>query len=517
MINYGKSHLVEEPKEYGKVVYIIGESKTGPLGEPVYIETVDQAIEIFGEGYLSSLTRSYIQFNQSGGEGAYLVKLNGSYSSVTLKGYTDEVVDVLDLEFDTCGELGNETRVLINQGFLVIKYKINNIQKIKRFSLTENETIYELANDINKSMKGIINAFSLEDKCSTISLMENNDTINEFTGGENNTNLTKNELYYKLENILEVLLGKNIDILCLSEMYFDDIVPDHYNNLLTYSDSYYTDDRDYLDIDLDNGEKAGFHKLLIDFCISQAQIGIITHSIMGVNPLPNDLDDDISIASVLKSSTALKNYDGIRILDGSIQNDHGQYITLCCGDISYQLNPSFTFKDNFYLSYAAIWVNSITSNSLTGETIIIDNGEFITEFDNSTNRSLSNMGIVTYKYSPLRNWCTTSGITLANKNNPMLYSVNIKIVQKVLKELDNDLNTYVETSNAPIITGDYLSKVVENSLSKRRDEEKIINSYNYIISYINETNTLEIQLELETIYTIEKIKAQANVQITKDV
>lgn len=507
MISYEKTYLAKEPQEYGKNIYIIGESLTGPIGEPIFISDVDKAIEIFGDYNNSSLTKSYIQFNKSNGTGAYLVKINGKEAKAVLYGvHNNQLMKVIEFVSNNAGTLYNSMYILINSGILNIIYIDNGVNKSKQFLLNDYVNIGELANAINISIGHVINAFALEDKCSTITIGENNNSIVNFSNGDDEIGLSKNELYYKSKTILDLLIGKPIDIITLSNMYFDDIIPNYYDGSETYGGLYYIDDRDYLDVQ-DNGEQAGFHKILINFCLQQSYLGIMSHAIMGFNELQEEIDTVISGPKMVVEATALGTYDGIR----DINNDYGMYISLCYGDIDYNFNEEYK-RDNFYLSYAANWINSETTDSMTGTSFEID-GEFVQNFSKITLKELSNMGIITYKYSPLKNWCTTSGTTLAKKTSGMLYSANFKIVQKTINELNKDINKFIYSNSSPVLTGEYLSRVIDTSLAKRRDNDNIIKSYNYIISYDEINKIIKIEVDLVAIYTLEKIRATTEIGI----
>jgi hypothetical protein len=287
-------------------------------------------------------------------------------------------------------------------------------------------------------------------------------------------------------------------------MYIDDVVPTYYNDSIVYGTTYYFSDRDYLNMYDKYSNQAGFHRLLIEFCRQQAQLGIDTHCIMGFNKLPTTFPSGYSVAEMIVRATAIGYGDGIRDVMSGVVFDYGRYLSAIVGDIRYMANTSTEFINNWYISYAAEWINSEYKDSLTNKKLSVTNT--VQTFDDQTVLNLINLGVVTYKTSALNGLVISGGITQALPGSPWYLASNIKICQRCLTQLHLDLETYIANPSSPMPSNLALGDVVNTSLGKRQIEG-IIKDYTYELSYDKLAGLTKITVDLYTEYTLEKITA----------
>jgi len=496
-MNFNTSLLVTEPLELGKNCYIIGTATKGKSNEPIKVSSIEEATKTFGSVENNSvITKLYSQYFNSGGKEAYLVRLSGTTATCSIP---INNVETIVLETKLAGTFGNSYYVLTNsRGMTLFINDYTTTLLYEDFPTTQ-----ELCNGISRSTN--IEAYCIVEDLETIDI-ENNQYL--FTGGEDGINLTKNELYNKLKITLDILYGRQIDIILLANMYFDDTKPTYYIDTLVYGNTYYNTNKDYLDIGL---SKYNYHKLLIDFCMKQTNIGIMTHAIMGFNPISSEVDTDYDTVTMITEATAIKTAEGIREYIGGSWYDYGRYLSLCYGDIIYLENTDYEYIDNWYATYAANYINSGYDKSLTRDTIV--GGVVNTNLSDDTIQKLTDLGIVTYTYSPINKWCITAGITTALNTNAMYIVSNVKVVQRCIAMLGYDIAKYIDKPIEPLVTKRGITKVVDESLNKRVNNDKILKDYNYTVTYNSSVDTITINIDLYTFDTIEAISATTSIRL----
>lgn len=507
-MNFNPYTPISTPYSMGKTVYIIGASSIGTPNVPVFVTDLNDCINKFGDINDSQLSKAFAAFWISNGGPAYLVRTNGACANVTLKGVVDGILtDVFDITVKDAGVNGNNYTVGIGSNIIEINHPGYGSGSTI-FDLSTCYNIATLIQSINQSLP-IVSASSFEDNYLSNQLQYDNDLLLNFTGGIDSSN-DKNNLYNSLTTTLDLLVGTHIDLLLLADMFFDDIIPTAYIDNPLYGQMYYVDGENYLDITAIDGTKCGFHKQLIQFALNQNEAGIYTHCIMGTRMRPDPLPNGYDPAVMMMNATALKSGDGIRDTVGTLTTDYGKHLSVCYGEAIYYQNTGNEFQMNWYMSYAALWIFSNYNDSLTG--MVLPSGMVpINNFDNTILTSLTDMGVVTYRKSPLKDWCVTAGITCALYINPMYLVSNIKIVQRCISMLNSDIDTYLMNPTDPIITNSSLGVVVEKSLETRRDIEKILRDFNFKISYDSTTGVTTINIDLFTVYSAEKITAGTSI------
>jgi len=498
-MNYEPGILNPGTMEPGKTIYFLGTAKYGPIYEPVLVNNENDAIRIFGSPYESPLTKAFMMFQQSGGEEAFLFRITGNNAKVELYGPSGVVVEFYA---QNAGVIGNTFRISVFQDKLSFSYSNNGQAITSEYFYEEYDTVGYLCKTINQTIGNVIEAVAIEPSFVTANLPQYNITYNSFNGGDDGLDVTKNELYYGLETALNLLEGKHIDLIVPVGMYVDDVQPLHYITDPSYGDMYYVADRDYLDIDLDNGEKAGYHKLLISFARKQLFLGTFTHIIMGMNPIPKTFPAGYSHTFKIAQASPVGRQDGFRLWSYNNWYDVGHYVSVCYGDCKYFKDTGLETIDNWYITYAAIWIRSGYGESTTG--MSIQGVETVQDFEDVL-EDLATLGIVTYRYSPVKGWCVAAGVTQALPTNPFYYAPNIKIVQRTLSKLYEDIMIFKDNDDTPVITRTTLSKVIERSIDQRKNIEKIITDYDYTITVDPNTDIIYIELWLYTPFTMEAI------------
>lgn len=493
--------------ELGKTICFLGVAKDGPVNESILVHDAGDALEKFGSPLESPLTKAYMVYQESGGEDALLMRITGECARVEMYGPEDIV---MELYARNAGVNGNSFMISLLEDKLVIDYQEKGQAVTREFAYLEYDTVNYLAKTINQEMGKIIEAVAITPTFVTSQLKENNVTYMNFYSGDDGTNVTKNDLYNALETSLLLLEGKGIDIVVPVGMYVDDVQPLYYIDNPEYGDMYYVEDRDYLDIDSPRGGKEGYHKLLISFARKQLSMGIYTHVIMGMNPIPDTIPEGYSPIAKIAQASPIGREDGFRVWSYNNWYDIGHYMSVCYGDYLYFKGSGMDMVDNWYISYAALWISSGYGESTTG--ISIKGGEPVQDFEEILG-DLTKLGLVTYRYSVLKGWCVSAGITQGISTNPLYYAANTKIIQRAFVKLQDDINIYLDNESNPIITQSSLSKVVEKSLNERRNIDKIITDYDYTITFESGTDVIVIEMILYTPFTIEEIRATSRTTV----
>lgn len=493
----------------GKSLYIVGQALKGEVNRPYMVASEADAISIFGTVDESPLTKAYTQYVISGGATAYLVRTGATIATCVIKGSaSNSTVNAIEIHSKEAGEIANNISINVTANSLVINNPYETDPAKNVFLYLDYTDMEDLCRYINTYHGKVMTAFVLNNLATVPSIQTENLGTITFSGGTNGLSLTKNQLYIEIQKTIELLISLPIDLICLVDMWFDDVIPTYYTNNIQYGTTYYFADRDYLDIDEVDG-KAAFHKLMIEFCRTQAGLGIYTHCIMGMNKITDPIPETYDHADMIIKATAIGNGYGIRDYKPDKILDYGNYISVCYGDLKYRDGAANAFIANLYMTYAALWITSNYDESLTNKKLS-NVKENITLADGVV-EGLVNLGVITSKISPIYDLCIAAGVTQALTSSPFYLVANNKITQRCLSLLHLDLIKYLESPGEPVITNISISNVVKKSLDSRVSADKIITSYNHSISYNRNTGLTTINVELYTIYSIEKIVASTSI------
>jgi len=504
---------VEPIKKYGKVVYFLGSSEFGETYVPKKITNVNEAIKLFGNNgsIIDSVKEIYDYLDDID---LYCVKITGNHSQVSLNvnKFNDEVIyDGLYFQSKESNEIYNELEIQIDNNMMYFKFPESFSTNGIGYSFNEYPTLGSLTSKINEDTNNGLNYVyvnTLADKyIQTNTALESvNPKVNKFFGGNSGMNSNKNNLYIRLKKSLELLESIPIDIIVPLNMFIDDVHPKYLYDENYYSDFVtYTEDRDYLDITNVFKEQLHYHQPLIDFCNKQKSFGLNTHIVMGMNPIKN-YDGDIDYIKNIVDLTPVATKKSIPT------NTTASYLSVFGGDIV----KDNTLENNGYIQYACLLASVLTIDNVTNKAFK-GNVNQVQKFDNFALGMLADLGITTMRYSELqKKVVVNSGVTTADYNSPLHYVVNVRMIQIVLGQIKLTLEKHIGKIISILKSERMIADELDNLFNELQQGE-IIKDFDYNLIFKENENLLSIEVELETIYMVEKIKNEFNFTFKSEV
>lgn len=497
---------------FTKRLYILGEAREGPTNEPVYIDSINKCMGIFGD---CKLTRTWFEAYQSQRNNIdyYCVRINGEPSYLTLKGETEKNIiynNALCLSTYCSGQKWNNTRVQITAEAITICNPHLAGGGYVEFPFAKFPILGLLEGAINTCFeKQMIctKAYTKQFFKSSYDLVRYYKPIlgtNIYLqGGEDEINNSKNSLYALYNKSYNIIEGQYIDVLLMSDVYFDDFIPEFNEEEKEYGKLFYNAGRDYLT----NGNS--FHSLLISFCKRQLRNGIITHGVLPLNPVEN-IEDYISskaYSSKVIIATAMK--DRIGITEGD--NDDGKFISITAGDFEYIDPYGNKYYSNSAPAYSALICSQTNSNSTTNKLIpYIENMRYYFEDEELT--TLSKLGITTFRKSMYKGGIVvTNGVTASLYNSPYHTLANMRMCQLIMTTFRMRYDEYIG-ENLTILTRDNVLQKVADELVKVLLELKLAKDIKARVA-VNDFGYMRVYLDIKPFYSIEYISAQTTIKL----
>ncbi len=503
------SELINEIFEdsmHGKHVYLLGSAEFGPTNEPILIKSTVGLYNKFGkQGTLIDAFHA-IKYTDSDTE-VYLVKTTGEHSTAYLNVNIDggEIIENgLTFTASQSNELFDDISILVDTDKLVIVYpdtfSISSIQ----YYYSEYETIDKLVNAINKDTKAkrsYVYAYSSVDSSvpTKQAFFACNPAEVYMYGGQCGLYYTKNLLYNCLANTYQVLESHPIDIVIPVDAFIDDIYPDDAENSEhLYNQAYYQSTKDYLTQDF-TGTQLSFMNQLLQFCIIQLNFGMVTTGIIGFNSSyrskSNYLFESDELAKMYK---ACYTYN----LDCCENPFYAFLLSVVAGDIKYNKG---TIIDNGYLAYAALCANTIITSGTTNIPFS-DTVSLYHEFSEPVLQELADIGIVTFRHSPLyNNVVVYDGITASPEHENLKLYCNVRMIQICMSYLNKLFQFYVGYDIVKLIKKEVILNNIENVLSYL-NAKGIITSYSYIIVPYYAKGEVKVYLTFKTQYMVKSIQ-----------
>ncbi len=517
----------------GKTLILLGTSNDGPIKEPIMVLNPTQAASIFGDPGNGTLLKGYQQvYDTDKTITVYLVRFTGDYATLDLTGLTSKYkVDTL-LRFRS--KYGGS---LYNQVCIMLDYMVDPVDDIskaclrlifpdsynispKLYFLSDFSTLGRLCQSINQdtdSGQSLVYAstpYGLESSQAIVG--PNLNLRANLIGGNDGVTLSKNDLYVELNETYGLLEGIYADIILPLGVYFDDVHPVTIYGENSWGDGYYSDGDDVLDlVDVKNNYKAcTFHGQLIDFCMRQMNFGFMTHGVLGFKPITNvsDVTTEYSYIVKLANATAFKTRFDLTVFDGGEYIDQGYYVSLVAAEAVFNEGLETEYTDNCAAIYAAMLTNLGASATPTNQPIP---GLNTLRYEFTTNEiyELSNMGIVTFRYSVnSESLVISSGVTAALSSSDLHSMINVRQVQAVLSEINLLVNNVIGEPYTPIIKKKEMDKQLNEKLNALKTA-KVIQDFRVSISF-NNNGRGYIALDLLTLYAIDFISTSAGVMFT---
>ena len=345
---------------------------------PVLIVDEMELMRSFGNK--GSLIDAYRKIRDSGEEfNLFLVKTTGTHKSAFLHLLSDggEVIhNAIEIKSIHATDDEKISISISSDDLRIITTDTELVYQFETFK-TVHELIYAISSDGKKGVSPVsaIDYSMLAHKANVFSLASVNQKETILSVGNSGILASKNALFFKAKESLEILVGESIDAIALADCYIDDSIlieedappmdTSEYLELYTQDMDrvYFTDTEDgdvledvfieeamkintsnnLIDIILPDGDKRklSFYELLIEFSREQMLNGIITKSILGFRPVNSNTPR--SIAYYQEYMRMINSY-----ADSQKHKEVMALVSVTASDIYYDKGGTI---DNMYLAY----------------------------------------------------------------------------------------------------------------------------------------------------------------------
>lgn len=501
---------IMEADLYGKNVYLLGTSEFGPTNTPTYVSNDKQVAKIFGKK--GSLYQSFKEVIEGSDDAnVIIVKSTGTHSIVHMSVNTRRgsiIRDGFIIKAKDSNERYNNLKVGLTSSSIIFEIPDELGRATVEYKFSDYPSLGLLAKAINEDTNKNDNLVYAQ--CMTAlntptqsALTPVNPQEIYMYGGSSGLESSKDSYYYSLEETYKLLEGEPVDIIVPTEAFIDDIEP---NKAVYGSEGYggfhYHKDRDYLTI-AEDGRKASYYEQLLLYCIKQLRFGFVTHGILGFNNTPDrDLygHTDSYLTEVIKASM-WKNrsfqelepwYHLVSVVAGDLQTDYGSSL------------------GNGYTVYAGLAsstrVDTNTTNKPFRSSVTLYN-----EFQEKDITELSDMGVLTFRASPLYNRVVVAnGITSASPDNQLRYFCNTRMIQLTVCFVKELMETFIGEDLTSLMDNGIIEEEL-HSLMEFLKDNRILKDYNIQLLTNDEEGTMTVLLDLQTIYMVEYIKASGEI------
>lgn len=503
-----KSNLINDilSSTYGKKVYLLGSAEFGPTNEPTLIKSTTGLYNKFGrQGTLIDAFHALKYTNKN--NQVYLVKTTGEHATAYLNVniLNGEIVeDAFTIYSSQSNEAYNEVEILIDIDNITFRFPSDLGYEDKRYFYEDYTTIDKLSNAINndtKKRKSCLYAYYSVDPSTPIqnAFFTCNPSIMYLYGGQCGLGYSKNLLYNCLDRTYEMLESHDIDIIIPIDAFMDDIYPDDSEDMQhQYNMTYYKSTKDYLTQDF-TGVQLSFMNQLLQFCIKQTNFGLVTTGIIGYNSSYKHWSKYLSEADdIAQMYKACYEYN----LSCCKNPFYAFLISVVGGDIKYNRG---TIIDNGYLAYAAL---CLSTDIISGTTNIpiSDSISLYHEFSENVLKELADIGIVTFRHSPLYDTPVVyDGITASPDNENLKLYCNVRMIQMCMSYVNRLFQAYIGQNIVELIE----DNIVEEDLKKilnRLQNVGVITKYEFTIVPFYKKGEIKVYLSLLTNYMVKAIQ-----------
>lgn len=503
---------------HGKRIYLLGSAEFGPTNEPVMVKSTVGLYNKFGKQ--GTLIDAFHALKYTSKDNIiYLVKTTGEHATAYLNVNIQDgeiIENGFTLVSSQSNELFNDIEFVVDIDGISILFPDELSVTTKTYKYKDYPTIDILASAINndtRQKKSYVYAYYSVDSSTPTkhAFFSCNPVIVSMYGGQCGLNYSKNLLYNCLDKTYEMLESHNIDIIIPVDAFMDDIYPDDSEGTqYQYNMKYYQSTKDYLTEDF-TGKRLSFMNQLLQFCLKQLNFGMVTTGIIGYNSSykywSKYLSESDNIAEMYK---ACFEYN-ILHCDNSF---YAFLVSVVAGDIRYNRG---TIIDNGYLAYAALcgktFVTSGTTNIPISNTISIHH-----EFTEEILKDLADIGIVTFRQSPLYNTPVIyDGITASPQNENLKLYCNVRMIQMCMSYVNKLFQHYIGYNIVNLIEDEIITEDLNNLLNKLATRN-IITSYDFKIVPFYAKGEIKVYLNLMTCYMVKAVQicSVINVNFTEE-
>lgn len=493
-------------------VFFLGRAKDGPLRTPVRITSYDKAVKLFGAD--SDMVEAYlVASTTSPTNNYYLVRVSGEYAKATMQ-YTSSRPVVFRSVY--AGDKYNGITVSVEDAASIDSAGRPITRKALRISPSpalaaegKGTLVYFL--DMFESCGHLIERVNTDTDLGigTVYILCDLDVEPTYTlpyfsmtlsGGADGCDLSKNQLYEALEQTYEVLLGREVDVVCPLGAYFDDVqVPSVYG-YAPYGQSQYMDDGNCLTLTNDQGNYVTFHGQLARFCRQQQRFGNMSLGVIGMKPV-KDVSRigswPINYVVNIAQNTAFADRFDFSDVDGGVTVDLGMFLSVVCGEVIYESG----LKVPGSVPYAALLASTLPGMTTTNMSVGAGTKQTF-ELGGGAIDRLSELGVVAFRTSPKRGLVVAKGVTAALTNTVYHFIENARTAQALSIGMNNIVNEI--TSRYSLSTALVTTKVS----SIIRVVEEMVSSFLSALKSIGALDDYDYEIDASTVgMLVVKIKA----------
>lgn len=507
-------YTIDRKNLYGKRLYLLGTANFGPVNTPINITSASHAASVFGkEGTLLEAYR-VIRETMFDCE-VYLVKVTGVHSDLYLNINTPsgEIINNgFYIKAKHANEIYDNIEVVIDTECLYINYNHKSlgdyVMEFKYYMTDEDDnpvydedgnliykTMLDFAEEINeetRNLNGEVYCYATCEPCvlCNSALIGVNNDRNKLSGGNSGIYYNKNMLYNCLEETYAILEGRDIDLIVPVGAYYDDTLSDENDELLEFYDL----DREYLSLKKKD-RYLSYYEQLLDFCISQMRFGAITHGIMGMNLINENLIDQdsyfLKLEHFKKVNHSDKSYDKYR-----------QLISVCVGDL---YTTHGTRISNSYLAYSALLANLVITENTTNKPLPKSITMF-NDFDTRMLNKIRDLGYTAFRYSALKKCVVVANGVTTSDHVSFKYLCNVRMCQLAMCYIRELLSKYIGRNINQLMKTRAIEKDLTGLLNQLVSRKLLIG---YGVNGITNPNTGHVMLDLtfRTAFMVEDIRA----------
>jgi hypothetical protein len=557
----------QQPTTLGNRLYLLGTSEDGPYMEPTLITGKEMARSMFGDEAKGTLVKAFDEaYDRNEDISIYLMRITGKSATLDIEGLPSEDPNnpqyCLRLYSAYAGEKYNqcsayftedETRELrifhLNTSTGQFVYELPTYITLGAFVKSLNEdcrmgrhNIMAYTDYPDSDFGPVMGWMSISDNVTIVDyssgivsqtpeddgspVIPSTDDTNEvyfvpddgiihpyyFGGGEDGTDLTRDELYLACDLAYQVLQGRPVDVIVPVGMYVDDIHPAFLYGKGIYGSSVYSSTNDYLSlIDTQNDNKiVSYHEQLIDFCREQMRLGFMTHGVIGMRPytvVPENISYDNSYINRLASLSAFKDRYGFLEYRNGQWYDKGYFVSVVPMELIFRKDLPDAYFANGAVRYAAILTGHFdtTTNLLLGDDV-----ELRYELSDESLSRLGNIGLVGFRDSVRKGLVVASGVTAGSPTTEMHNVANVRMVQIVITYMNDAVNDVYESDYDDGMRRNFLEQQVKTRLDYLA-KQGVILAYDYAIQYRNDGIKGEVLLRLQSKHTTDAIQVSSEV------
>lgn len=324
----------------------------------------------------------------------------------------------------------------------------------------------------------------------------------QISGGSSELEITRDELFLRLHEVLQLIDGKAMDALILAGLYFDDRHEQGVYGSAEYGQAVYGSDTDYLTlIDSKTGLPVSYHSLLAEWCSRQLMMGRLVVGFIGCRPLT---DPSLLLTIQDEYARMLVEHVEFRTRLGLVDRygqDTGKFLHIVCGEGVYE-------GENVALTVpaAVAYLRSGIDNSTNAPIGM----PLRWELDAPQREALAQHGVITFYHDMEEIGRIWSGVTAAPAESDWHWSINVRQVQLVVAACLDQLDHYVGADFRSV----YLSRGIDRDIKQLLDafrSSNVVSEYTFSVEYIPLNKTVRVEINLAPKHGLEMMRTVGQV------